>query len=283
MTFPMGFARRWNRKMTEPSCPTASSEVAIRVEADTAAAALCAARLFRDTVRAAAAEAGWATVAVSGGATPRAMHRLLAEPPLSEDIPWARMHLFWADERLVPYEDAASNFGAAREDWLAALQHPPAGVHPVPVCGTPAELARRYEEELREHFRQRRLNAPVFDLVLLGLGADGHTASLLPGSRAVEELQRWTTAVKGGDPPAWRVSLTRAVLNRTRHIVFLVTGAAKSAAVRHVLAGMAPPLPAQRVRPLAGRTTWVLDAAAASRIEDFTHPTEKGAGACRKF
>jgi 6-phosphogluconolactonase len=196
------------------------------------------------------------------------MHRLLARPPYAAAIPWDRLHLFWADERRVRYDDPASNFGAARADFIDALPQPPASLHPVPVDGDADALARRYEEEIRQHFRQRRLAEPAFDLVLLGLGSDGHIASLFPGSPVLAEQRQWTAAVKGGEPDVERITLTYPVLNRARRIVFLVTGEGKAAAVRHVLTGALPVLPAQLIRPQAGHITWVLDRAAAAMLEN---------------
>lgn len=239
----------------------------IRVVANTEAALQAAADALLETARSAAAGGGCVSIAISGGSTPRGMHRLWTRNPYASDIAWDRMHLFWADERLVPYTHPESNFGAARRDFIEKLAMQPAGVHPVPVAGDPEVLARRYEEELKVHFRMLRLTEPVFDLIILGVGADGHTASLFPGSPALEESLRWTAAVKGGQPEVWRVTLTYAVLNRARRVVFLACGASKAAVVRRVLTALPPDLPAQRVRPPAGRVTWVLDPAAASLLE----------------
>ncbi len=253
----------------------------IRVEADTGSALRAAADVLLETARAAAAGGGCVSIAISGGSTPRGLHRLWAQDPYASDIAWDRVHLFWADERLVPYAHPESNFGAARMDFIEKLTLRPAGVHPVPVAGDPAALARRYEEELRAHFRMRRLAEPVFDLILLGVGADGHTASLFPGSPALEERRHWTAAVKGGQPDLWRITLTYAVLNRARRVVFLACGASKADVVRRVLTAWPPDLPAQRVRPTDGRVTWVLDPAAAVRLESppaADAPEEQPAG-----
>jgi len=235
------------------------------VERDTGAARRAAADVLLETSR--SAGGGCVSIAISGGSTPRGMHRLWAQSPYVSDIAWDRIHVFWADERLVPYADPDSNFGAAHTDFIKKLALRPAGVHPVPVEGAPEDLARRYEEELRAHFRMRRLAEPVFDLIILGVGTDGHTASLFPGSPALEERLRWTAAVKGGEPEVWRISLTYAVLNRARRVVFLVCGASKAAVVRRVLSAFPPDLPAQRVQPPAGHVTWVLDPAAATLLE----------------
>jgi len=239
----------------------------IRVAADTGAAQQAAADVLLETARSAAVGGGCVSIAISGGSTPRGMHCLLARNPYASAIAWDRMHLFWADERLVPYAHPDSNFGEACTDFIDKLATRPAGVHPVPVAGDPERLAQRYEEELGAHFRMRRLAEPVFDLIILGVGADGHTASLFPGSPALEECRRWTAAVKGGQPEVWRVTLTYAVLNRARRVVFLACGASKAAVVRRVLTAWPPDLPAQRVRPLSGRVTWVLDPAAAALLE----------------
>lgn len=236
------------------------------VAPDSHSAFQTAADLLRDTTRAAAAARG-VSLALSGGTTPRGMHRLLAQPPYVAAIPWGRLHLFWVDERLVPYGDPASNYGAARADFIESLPQPPGSVHPVPVHGDGEPLALRYEEEIREHFRQRNLVEPVFDLVFLGLGADGHTASLFPASPVLSEERRWAAAVKGGEPDVERVTLTYPILNFSRRIVFLVTGESKAAVVRHVLTDASPVLPAQRIRPQAGHITWVLDRAAAAMLE----------------
>ena len=240
--------------------------IEIRVEPDETAALQAAADVLMETVRSALTTAGCASIAISGGSTPRGMHRLLARPPYAAGISWDRVHLFWADERMVPYEDPASNFGAARPDFLENLPRPPAGVHPIPAAGDPEVAARRYEEDLRQHFRQLNLADPIFDLICLGLGADGHTASLFPESPVLNEQRRWAAAWKGGAPEVWRITLTLSVLNRAHRILFLVTGEGKAAAVRHVLGGSWPVLPAQQVCPSAGQTTWVLDRAAASLL-----------------
>src|SRR5512143_430354 len=205
------------------------------VAPDSHSAFQTAADLLRDAARAAVAAAGGVSLAISGGATPRGMHRLLARSPYGTAIPWDRLHLFWVDERLVAYEDPASNFGAARVDFIASLPQPPGSVHPVPVHGDGEAMALRYEEEIREHFRQRDLIEPVFDLIFLGLGADGHTASLFPASPVLSEERRWAAAVRGGEPDVERVTLTYTILNRARWTVFLVTGETKAAAVHHVL------------------------------------------------
>jgi 6-phosphogluconolactonase len=239
----------------------------IIVAADAADAMQRAADVLLETVQSASRRAAAVSIALSGGSTPRGMHRLLAHPPRAAGMPWKQIHVFFADERLVAYDHPASNFGAVRSDLLAGLSEPPAAVNPVPVAGRPEDSARRYEQTLREHFNRLGQGGPSFDLICLGVGPDGHTASLFPGSAAVGEQTRWAVAVRGGEPELWRVSLTLPVLNRARRVLFLVTGEEKAPVVRHLLEGLQPELPAQRVRPDSGEVLWVLDKAAAGRLE----------------
>lgn len=227
--------------------------------------------------RDAVARDGSASIALSGGATPRAFHRLLGQSPFAVEMPWEQIHLFWVDERLVSYDHPDSNFGAARRDFIDALHRRPAGIHPIPVGGKPPEMAQRYEQALRRHFRSPGAPAPTFDLVFLGLGTDGHTASLLPGSAALKEPQRWAVAVKGGQPDLWRVSMTAILLNRARRIVVLATGAAKADIVQRVLVGpFSPGLPVQAVKLETGRTLWLLDRASASNLPPTPPAAESG-------
>ncbi len=230
---------------------------------DAEAAARTAADWLRETTASAVAAAGRAFIALSGGATPRRMQRLLATAPYAAAIPWERVHLFWVDERMVPASDPASNFGAARQDFIGALAPRLGGVHPIGVSDDPERSAQRYEDELRAHFRRQGEEGPVFDLIFLGIGPDGHTASLFPGSPVLAETRRWTAAVKGGRPDLWRVTLTYPALNRARQVVFLVTGADKAAVLRRLWTDPQAALPAQRVRPQNGTLRWIVDREAA--------------------
>jgi 6-phosphogluconolactonase len=194
-----------------------------------------------------------ARVCLSGGATPKRLYELLASPPFRDRLPWGRVHWFWGDERLVPPDHPASNYRLVRLAMLAAAPVPPGHVHRIPTEGGAAEAAARYEGELRGFARE---GAPLFDVALLGLGEDGHTASLFPGSPALAERERWAVAVEGA-----RVSLTFPALESARHAVFLVAGAGKHAILGRVLGG--EDLPAARLRPV-GRLHWMLDRAAAT-------------------
>jgi 6-phosphogluconolactonase len=238
----------------------------LRVEPDLETASRTAAGLIARALAEAVTARGTAAIAVSGGGTPRGMHRLLAEPPYDRAVPWERVHVFWADERLLPYHHPESTFGAALTDWLDRLPQEPAGVHPVPVGPEPAEAAALYARELEALARRCGTAAPVFDLVELGMGTDGHTASLFPQHPVLEETAAWAAAVKGGSPDVWRVTLTLPVLNRARRVLFLVAGEDKADPVRRALVETPPVLPAGRVAPEGGTVLWVVDEGAARRI-----------------
>ena len=223
-----------------------------------------AAARFAAVVAACVGERGLARVALAGGATPRRLYELLASEELRASVPWAQVHFFWGDERLVPLDHPESNYRMARETLLKHLALPKENVHPVPVASTAEAAALAYEQELRQHFRQRR-GPPAFDLILLGLGADGHTASLFPRAAALAEKERLVAATQSPTSGLPRITLTLPVLNEARQIFFLVAGENKAAALR--LAVEAPgTLPAQLVAPRRGLLTWLVDTAAAGQL-----------------
>jgi 6-phosphogluconolactonase len=222
---------------------------------DAEAVAEAAAALFGGLARRAVARRGRFAVALAGGETPLGCYRRLAGPPHRDAVPWERVHVFWGDERCVPPDDPRSNERAARAALLDRVPIPAAQVHPIRCAADPERAARAYEEVLAAFFA----GAPErLDLALLGLGADGHTASLFPGSPALAERRRRAVAVTDREPP--RVTLTAPLLARSRRIVFLVAGAAKAGAVRDALgvAGATDP-PARRVDPGTRRAQWLLD------------------------
>jgi len=202
-------------------------------------------------------------VALSGGSTPRRLYELLARPPYRDALPWNRMHVFWGDERFVPKADPRSNYRMAHEALLSRVPIPSANVHPIPTEDTtPLDAAMGFEKELKSFYGAAALDPsrPLFDVTLLGLGADGHTASLLPGSRALAERERWAVAVTDGAPEP-RISLTYPPLESSRHVLFLVEGTEKRAIFERVRRGD-PDLPATRIQPI-GQLLWLADAAAA--------------------
>lgn len=203
--------------------------------------------------------------ALSGGTTPGALYRLLAEEPYRSNIPWTQVHLFWADERCVPADHPASNFRLAYETLIAQVPIPAENIHRVHGELGAEEAARRYDRELRCFFDSPQ---PRLDLALLGLGRDGHTASLFPGSAALEEEGRLAVAACAlyDDRPSERVTLTLPVLNAAEQVLFLVSGPEKAEIVQTVLSDVDGRLPARRIRPASGLVTWVLDAAAAALV-----------------
>jgi 6-phosphogluconolactonase len=202
------------------------------------------------------------TLALSGGGTPRRLYELLAGPPYRDVFPWHRTHLFWGDERFVPRDDASSNYRMVREAMLSRTPIPATNIHPVQTEGlTPDAAASDYERELKSFYGAERLDRarPLFDVILLGLGPDGHTASLFPGTAVLEERERWVASVVGPKPT--RITLTYPTLESSRHVAFLVAGKEKREIFGRFQRGEHT-LPAARLRPI-GTLHLFADAAAA--------------------
>jgi 6-phosphogluconolactonase len=205
-------------------------------------------------------------VAISGGTTPRLFHRMLAQEPYVSEIPWDKMHIFWVDERCVPENDAASNYGASKKDFLNRAPISKNQVYPMPGRLSPEDGALKYQKELMDFFHLKYGQFPTFDQIFLGMGADGHIASLFPEHWAVDEKEKLVVAVKGGAPYVSRLTMTLPILNRARQIVFLVSGKGKAAALKRVFEGDQALLPAQKVHALRGELIWLLDSEAASLL-----------------
>jgi 6-phosphogluconolactonase len=201
-------------------------------------------------------------VSLSGGSTPKALYTRLASDEFLARFPWARVHWYWGDERFVPHDHPESNYRMTREAMLSKAPVPPANIHPVPTGGTPDDTALRYERILQTAYGAAVLDPALalFDITLLGLGADGHTASLLPGEPVLEERKRWVVAVSHGRPEV-RITMTYPVIESSRQVAFLVTGKEKAAIFRTIRAGSSQ-VPAARVRPV-GELIWFVDRAAA--------------------
>jgi 6-phosphogluconolactonase len=214
---------------------------------------------------AAAAEAissrGQFIVALSGGSTPRGTYLRLGTEALVSKVMWSRVHVLWGDERCVPPDHVESNYRMARETLLDRVSVPAANVHRIHGEDDPATAAAAYEATLRALAR--------IDLVLLGLGEDGHTASLFPGGAAVHEQTRWVMAARASAGSLWRITLTPAVINAAAEVLFLVSGGAKAGILRRVLEGPRRPqeLPAQAIAPSNGGVRWCVDAAAAAELQ----------------
>jgi 6-phosphogluconolactonase len=210
----------------------------------------------------ATAKDGSFAICLSGGSTPKRLYHLLAQAPYRDRFPWARTHLFWGDERFVPHDDALSNYRMVDEALLSHAPIPPANIHPVPTQGLSVEkAASTYEVVLKSFYGTDRLqpDRPLFDVNLLGLGEDGHTASLFPGTKALDERQHWVAAVVGAKAED-RITLTYTALESSRHVAFLVEGEGKRPILEQLERDKT--LPAARLRP-SGELVWFLERAAA--------------------
>ena len=237
----------------------------VRVVPDSEALAEAAAETIAVAAEQAAERRGRFTLALAGGSTPEATYARLARPNYAGRFDWERTHIFWGDERCVPPDHPDSNARMARDVWLSKAPIPEDRIHRIQAELEPPLAAERYEGLLRQVLPA---GGPAFDLVLLGLGHEGHTASLFPGSAALRERERWVTAAYVEKMNAWRITLTPVLLNRAREILFLVSGEKKAHAVKEVLTGKASAdeVPARAIRPRHGRLTWLLDSAAASEL-----------------
>jgi 6-phosphogluconolactonase len=242
------------------------------VVADQAALAQEAAKRIVVIAEEAMARCGRFTVVLAGGSTPKRLYSLLATEPYRTRLPWWETHLFWGDERAVPPEHPDSNFGMARTTLLSRVPIPANQVHRMQAERVDLDAAAgEYEAEIARTFAvQPPDDLPAFDLTILGLGTDGHTASLFPYTQALRETTRWVAPNYIPTLKANRLTLTAPILNRTAMILFLVSGVEKAAAIQAVLEGPPDPerLPAQLIRPVAGRLVWIVDQAAASRLSE---------------
>lgn len=205
---------------------------------------------------------GKCSLALCGGGTPKPLYALLAK---EQRVDWSRVHIFWGDERCVPPDDPQSNYRMVKETLLDAAVIPPSNIHRIHGEDEPEQAAAAYEQELRRFFG----DSARFDLVLLGMGNDGHTASLFPGTAAVTERKRWVMAQYVEHVSMWRITLTPVAINAARNVMFLVSGAQKDDRLRQVLEGPRQPevLPAQAIQPVSGRLLWFVDQAAASNFD----------------
>jgi len=220
---------------------------------------------FVELAATAIADRGRFAVALAGGSTPRAAYTLLASESFASRVDWSRVLFFWGDERCVPPDHPESNYRMAHEALLDHVPVPGQNVFRVLGEEEPVQAADTYEGELRTLFGG---SIPRFDLVMLGMGGDGHTASLFPGTAAVHEAVRWVMAHRVEKLDAWRVTFTPVILNAAANVLFAVSGAGKAHRLREVLEGPHRPdvLPAQVVKPSAGRLVWMVDEAAAAEL-----------------
>jgi 6-phosphogluconolactonase len=234
---------------------------------DPEALARAAASRFVELVATCIDECGRFSVALSGGSTPRRIYELLAGGEFASRVDWSKVHIFFGDERCVPPDEDESNYRMARETLLSRIDVAPENVHRMIGEGDAVANARLYEDELRSFFGGDSL--PRFDLVMLGLGDDGHTASLFPATPALDECAAWVVANRIEKFDTYRLTLTAPVINNAAHIMFVVAGTGKAGRLHEVIEGARDPhrLPAQLIRPADGSLEWFVDRAAASRLE----------------
>lgn len=248
--------------------PEAPPKFEVRVVPNLASLADVAATEFAGAAGEAIADRGRFTVALSGGSTPRAFHQRLTRKPHRSGIPWKKVLFFWGDERCVPPADERSNYRMAKETLLDPLQIPPANVFRMEGERKPASAAAAaYEAILREQLADAG-RFPRLDLALLGIGSDGHTASLFPGMPALAEKRKWAISTHMPGAPERRITLTYPVFNAARRVLFLVSGQDKSGPVSKIVKKEPGyrSLPASGIRPGRGSLLWLLDEAAASRL-----------------
>ena len=209
---------------------------------------------------------GQFNVVLAGGSTPRPVYEKLAREPFRSRIDWSGVHLFWGDERCVPPTHQENNYWMAKTALIDHVPIPDENIHRIPGELGAEAAAEGYERELRSFFKGRQL--PAFDLVLLGMGDDGHTASLFPGTAAIHEEKRWVLGHFVDKLDSWRITLTPPALNAAQQIVFLVTGGGKAERLCEVLSGPFQPdhLPAQIIQSQTGRVVWMVDKHAAANL-----------------
>ena len=229
-----------------------------------------AAQYFTDGIRAAATARGKARIAISGGNTPKHTFELLADKsaPYRDQIAWDKLEIYWVDERCVPPDSQDSNYRMTREALLDKVPLSAAQIFRIPGELEPEEGAAKYEFAIRQSFRLEGAESPVFDLLALGMGPDGHTASLFPHTEGLHELMRIAIANHVPQKESWRVTLTSPVINRARDVFFLIEGKDKVAALKQVFLGAYDPetYPSQLIRPASRRITLLLDSAAGAAL-----------------
>ncbi len=233
----------------------------IHVFKDKDALSQAAAALFARQAQDAITDHGRFSVLLAGGETPRHTYEMLALEPLRSQIPWPQVHFFWGDERCVAADDPSSNALMAHRAFIDSLQLRPEQLHPIRCDCLPGQAAENYEAELHRFFGEQ---PPRFDLVFLGLGEDGHTASLLPGSEALQEEIRWTAVTRRTNEHFSRITVTAPLINQAALVVFLVTGRNKAEVLQSILeATNQDRYPAQLIKPLRGDMYWWVDGEAA--------------------
>jgi len=242
--------------------------------------ATAAAQLFTDAANQAIASRGLARIAISGGTTPKAMFALLADPaqPFLKSVPWDKLYLYWVDERCVPPTDADSNYRMTNEVMLSKVPLPADHIFRMEGELDPEVAAAHYEATIRNSFKLEGAETPTFDLILLGMGDDGHTASLFPHTEGLENITHIVIPNHVPQKDTWRITLTFPVINQGREVAFLIEGAAKAQVLSDVFTGpyQYETYPSQLIRPATGKLTLLLDSAAAAKLPEPDSTTHTG-------
>ena len=245
----------------------------IRIYPDFESLSTGAAELLAQLATASVEARGRFSMVLSGGNTPRRTYELLSQDPFRGRVPWEKAHVFWGDERCVPANDPRNNSRMARQVLLDCVPVPSGGIHPIECAQSPEDAALRYESLLRAFFAD---GPPRFDIVLLGLGENGHTASLFPFTPVLDERERWVSEVHAADQNISRITMTAPVINQARAVVFIVSSASKAQVLQEVLEGPGDPsrLPAQLIHPelYGGDLYWLADKPAASLLKNVAGP-----------
>ena len=223
-------------------------------------------KIWADVAREAIKKKGFFTVALSGGQTPKFLYKKLAGK--SKKLPWNKTHIFLVDERFVSENDPYSNYRMIKKDLLDKVIIPKRNIYPVAVEGTVGEAACDYQKEIKDFFNLKKDKLPSFDLVTLGIGGDGHTASLFPSDAAVHQKRALITTVSRGDVKCERITMTFPVINNSKNIIFMITGKNKSKVLKDVLAKPNSRLPASLVWPKKGKLTFLVDIKAGSSLDN---------------
>jgi 6-phosphogluconolactonase len=239
----------------------------VRVYPDLESLSRAAAELFVQTASKAVTEDGRFSVVLSGGSTPTRLYELLATSEYSDAVPWAKTYVFWGDERCVPLNDPLNNAHNALHTFLYKVPLAPDQVYRIESDKSPHEAAQRYEAALREYFGD---NPPCFDLIFLGLGENGHTASLFPGTPILNETKSWVADVYVAEQKMYRVSMTTSIINQASRIVFLVSGMKKANVLREVIesTNVGSQMPASLIAPVRGELYWFCDREAAALLDE---------------
>ncbi len=235
----------------------------VKIYDDDLAVSVAAADFFVNTAVESVKEKGRFSVALSGGGSPKKLYELLATDKYRNQIPWEDVYIFWGDERFVPRDDEQNNAKMAFDVFLSHIPVPEENIFPIPIAMTPRESAAEYEKNLHTYFHNTE---PSFDLVLLGLGENGHTASLFPETSVLDKKNLWVSEVYVENQKMYRITLTAPVINKAKNIVFIVFGENKAEIISNILQGAYRPKmwPAQLIKPVNGNLIWMLDEDAAS-------------------